>query len=109
MNEYKIKVTEVLERVVTVDANTADDAVEQVEQQYNNEDIVLDYNDHVSTDIVPESACTIVLTDAKDGTVILYHLQKEPDDIELWLSDNYKNYDSNCSYMITKKEVEHGY
>lgn len=105
--KFNIKVIEVLERDVEVYAMTAEEAVADVQEQYDNEDIVLDYNDHVSTDIVPESTCTVVLTDAKDGTVILYHLQKEPDDVESWLADSYKNYDSNCSYMITKKEVEH--
>lgn len=109
MNKYKIKVIETLEREVAVNANKVADAIADVQEQYDNEDIVLDYNDHVCTEIVPEYTCTIVLTDVKDGTVLLYHLQKEPDDIESWLAEHYKNFDSNCSYMITHEEVEHVY
>ena len=104
---YNVKVTEVLERKVTVSAETIDDAVDKVQELYDDEDIVLDYSNHVSTDIWPELPVSIVLTDAKDGTVKVYHLQKEPDDIESWLLETYKNYDSNCCYMVTKKEVEH--
>lgn len=109
MSKYNIKVIETLERDVEVDAKTAEEAVADVQEQYDNEDIVLDYNDHVGTEIVPEWTCIIVLTDVKDGTVILYHLQKEPDDVESWLAEHYKNFDSNCSWMITHKEVEHVY
>lgn len=109
MSEYNIKVIETLEREVAVDAKTVEEAIADVQEQYDNEDIVLDYNDHVCTEIVPEYTCTIVLTDVKDGTVILYHLQKEPDDVESWLAEHYKNFDSNCSWMKTTQEIEHVY
>ena len=107
--KFNIKVTEVLERNVEVYAMTAEEAVANVQERYDNEDIVLDYNDHISTDILPELPVSIILSDVKDGTVKVYHLQKVPDDIELWLSETYKDYDSNCYYMVTKKEVEHEY
>ena len=109
MSKYNIRVIETLERKVAVDAKTVEEAIADVQEQYDNEDIVLDYSDHVCTEIVSEYICTVVLTDVKDGTVILYHLQKEPADVESWLTEHYKNFDSNCSYMITHEEIEHVY
>ena len=99
MAKYKIKVIETLERRVTVNAETTEEAVADVQEQYDNEDIVLDWNDLAATEIVPEWTCTVVL----------YHVQKEPDDVESWLAEHYKNFDSNCSWFVTHKEVEHVY
>jgi hypothetical protein len=96
-------VREILEREIE-----AEDCVE-AEQMYSNEDVVLDYNDLVYSEVVPKSNYTIILMDAKDGTVIMYHLQSKPNDIECWLSNNYANFDSNCSWMETTKEVDHVY
>lgn len=49
--KFVMKVTETLSRTVVVDANDKDDAISKVEQAYDNEDIVLDYNDYDGYDI----------------------------------------------------------
>jgi len=43
--KINIEIREVLSRIVTVDAESKEDAIEQVENMYNNEEIVLDYAD----------------------------------------------------------------
>lgn len=45
--KYNIEITETLSRVITVEAPTAEQARERVEQAYNDEEIVLNYNDCV--------------------------------------------------------------
>lgn len=42
---YKVEVTEVLSRVVEIEAVNSDEAAEIVSDMYHGEDIVLDYND----------------------------------------------------------------
>lgn len=46
MKEYTIEVKEQASRLVTVNAESEDDAIDIVEQQYADGDIVLDYNDY---------------------------------------------------------------
>lgn len=46
MSEYTIRVTETLSRLVTVDTLNADDAIDVVQQQYSDEEIVLDETDY---------------------------------------------------------------
>ena len=107
--KYNIMVREVLEREVEVTADTDADAVMQVEDQYHDEEIVLDYSDLVSTDIVPVSIYKLIILDTRNDRVIMYHLQERPDDIESWLQEHYKDYSSECKWIITDKEVEHEY
>jgi len=52
MTIHKVHVTETLNREVEVEADNMQDAIEKVQQQYKNEEIVLDYSDHIGTDIV---------------------------------------------------------
>ena len=106
---FKVIVRETLEREVEVTADTHIDAVMEVEEQYYNEEVVLDYNDLVCTDILVASTCKIILSDARNDRVIMYHLLKEPDDIESWLQEHYKSYNSECNWIITYKEIEHEY
>jgi len=40
-----IEVKEILSRVVSVDAETVEEAINKIEDMYYNEDIVLDYSD----------------------------------------------------------------
>ena len=51
MKKYRIEVTEVLSRIVEMDAENEDDVVEMVRQLYRNCDIVLDASDYVETEI----------------------------------------------------------
>ncbi len=48
---YKVTVTETLQRTITVNAEDELDAVQKVKDMYNNEEIVLDSEDHINTDI----------------------------------------------------------
>lgn len=47
---YEVTIREILSRTYTVDAKSRLDALDQIRAQYNNCEIVLDSNDHVSTD-----------------------------------------------------------
>lgn len=50
--EYKIRIIETLSRVITVDAEDEQSAVDIVSEQYAKEEIVLDYDDFDFTDIM---------------------------------------------------------
>ena len=45
--QIDIEVKEILSRVVTVNADSVDDAINIVVDMYDNEEIVLDYNDFI--------------------------------------------------------------
>ena len=47
MKTFEIEIKEILSRTIEVKANTEDEALEIVKQQYNNEEIVLDSSDFV--------------------------------------------------------------
>ena len=49
--KIKVEVTEILQRIIEVEANDLKDAIDKVEEMYRNEDIVLDYSDYISTEI----------------------------------------------------------
>ena len=51
MKKYRIEVTEVLSRIIEMDAENEDDAVEMVRQMYRNCELVLDASDYVETEI----------------------------------------------------------
>ena len=51
MKTYRVVVTETLQRIVYVDAKSAEEAKRNVEEQYYNEDIVLDSSDYQDTKI----------------------------------------------------------
>ena len=51
MKKYRIEVTEVLSRIIEMDAENEDEAVEMVRQMYRNCDIVLDASDYIETEI----------------------------------------------------------
>jgi len=55
MQTYKIIVREVLERIVSVEAESAEQAEAIVSQQYHNEEIVLDYSDFNGVEICHEN------------------------------------------------------
>lgn len=50
MSQYTIAVTETLRQYVTVEADSESEAIEQVKKDYDNEEIVLDSQDHVDTE-----------------------------------------------------------
>lgn len=49
--KFTVEVTETLQRQITVEAEDANDALIIARHMYNDEEIVLDYNDFVGTDI----------------------------------------------------------
>ena len=49
--KYKVEVKETLSRIVEVDADSENDAVEKVSALYEREEIVLGADDYVDTDI----------------------------------------------------------
>lgn len=51
MKEYEVEIIETLTRVVTIDAENADEALSLVWDKYSEGYIVLDESDHVDTDL----------------------------------------------------------
>jgi hypothetical protein len=49
MTKYRIEVTEVLSRIIEMEAEKEDDAVEMVKQMYRNCDIILGASDYIET------------------------------------------------------------
>lgn len=49
MKKYNIEVEEVLRRVIPIEANSIDEALDKVKEQYDEEEIVLDSNDYCQT------------------------------------------------------------
>ena len=45
MKIYEIEIEELLQKVIKVKADSLDDAIDKVEEEYRNEKYVLDYND----------------------------------------------------------------
>ena len=43
--KFRIEITEILQRVVEIDAESIEIAIENITQQYKSEEIVLDYSD----------------------------------------------------------------
>ncbi len=51
MNKYKVEITEYLQRVIEVDAESEEDAISMVKEDYRKENIVLDDFDLTGLDI----------------------------------------------------------
>ena len=51
MKKFRIEVTEVLRRIVEIEAENESDAIDTVWQMYQNCDFVLDASDYVETEI----------------------------------------------------------
>ena len=52
MQTYHIEIQETLVRVVAVEALSLDSAIVQVQEMYNNEEIVLDSDDYMDTEFL---------------------------------------------------------
>lgn len=53
MSKYNVEIIEFLSRVVEIDAKNFESAVVKAEELYNNEDIILDYEDKIATNYKP--------------------------------------------------------
>ena len=51
MKKYNVQITEYLQRIITVEAETEEDAIAMVESEYDLAHIVLDYSDFTGKDI----------------------------------------------------------
>ena len=51
MTKYKISIKETLEKIIEINAENEKEALEIAKEKYLNEEIVLDYNDYIDTDI----------------------------------------------------------
>ena len=51
MKTYRVVVTETLQRIVYIDAKSAEEAKRNVEERYHNEEIILDWGDYQDTEI----------------------------------------------------------
>ena len=51
MNKYNVQITEYLQRIITVGAESEEDAIATVESEYDLGYIVLDYSDFTGKDI----------------------------------------------------------
>ncbi|WP_416328109.1 DpnD/PcfM family protein [[Clostridium] innocuum] len=49
MKKYLVKITETLQKQITITANSREEAEQKVKEKYRNEEIVLDENDYVDT------------------------------------------------------------
>jgi hypothetical protein len=52
MKKFKIEVKETLSRIIEINANSIDEALENVQQIYKNEKIILDNDDFVEVDFI---------------------------------------------------------
>lgn len=53
MKTFEIEVNEILSRVICIDAESQSDALLKVKEMYRNEEIVLDADDYIETEIMP--------------------------------------------------------
>lgn len=51
MNKYNVQITEYLQRIITVEAESDEDAITIVESEYDLGHLVLDYSDFTGKDI----------------------------------------------------------
>ena len=51
MKTFEIEITETMQRIIEVEATSVEQAISIVRQKYNNEEIVLNSCDYVSTQI----------------------------------------------------------
>lgn len=51
MANYKIEITETLSRIIEIKASSSEEYIDKAREMYKNEDIVLDGDDCVATDI----------------------------------------------------------
>lgn len=52
LKTYTIEITEILQRIIEIEAASSDDAIAEIRKQYENEKIILDSSDCIETDII---------------------------------------------------------
>lgn len=51
MKNYKVQITEYLTKIINIEAETEEEAYDKAKELYNNEEVILDYNDITQTEI----------------------------------------------------------
>lgn len=51
MKKYKVEITETLQKIVEIEADSLDDAIAITKEKYFNEEIVLDETNYIDTEI----------------------------------------------------------
>ncbi len=51
MTTYKIEIQELLSKIIEIEAPSAEEAIDKAREMYSAEEIVLDWDDYVSTEI----------------------------------------------------------
>lgn len=57
-NKYVVEITEILQRQITVFAESEEKALEDIQKKYRNCDIVLDCSDFIKHEIHPINECS---------------------------------------------------
>ena len=50
MKKYKVEITEILQRTIEIEANSEIEAETKVKQMYDEQEIILDYQDYIDVD-----------------------------------------------------------
>lgn len=98
MNKYKIKVTERLERVIDIDNESYKNSIIDVEEKYNNQDVVLDASDYISTEFELDDS-DIEITEEQYLQLLKQKIFKVKDSFEnlsRFLETKYSNMKGNC-------------
>lgn len=74
MKRYYVSVTETLNKVVSVDAESEKEAVQKVQDAYNNSDIILDSDNFAGEQIEIEDDQQYWEEAEKDGNTALQHI-----------------------------------
>lgn len=77
MGIFKIEIQEFLSRIIEMEAETKDEAVSKVRELYRNEEIVLDSNDYVSTEIYTFPEEDIITFDILSNGANFYMIEGE--------------------------------
>lgn len=88
MKKYNINVRETLEKVVEVEAETSNLAIEKVQDMYDNEEVVLDFMDYVGveiTDMDKEEEELRKLDEHKKGDAVYKMINNFMAEIPLWM------------------------
>jgi hypothetical protein len=115
MNQsYSIEITQTLQRIVTLESDSVENAIIEIRRQFNHEEIILDDNDYLDTEIraysIHEQMKTELLTRLLTNsdliaieTLLDYVIESEQSSYEECISDNP---DINHIYAIAKRIKE---
>ncbi len=115
MNQsYPIEITQTLQRIVTLESDSLENAIIEIRRQFNNEEIVLDDNDYLDTEIrayssheqMETESLTRLLTNSDlkaIETLLDYVIESEQTSYDECISDNP---DINHIYAIAQRIKE---